>query len=107
MKKYFDVYPRVFYPALILILSFVLVAILGGDPVKNFFTEVTHTVTTYGGWLFILGVNIFIVVCLWAAFGKFGKKRLGGKGAVPEFTMFSWFSMLFSAGMGIGLLYFM
>ena len=106
MKKYFDVYPRVFYPALILILSFVLVAILGGDPVKNFFTEVTHTVTTYGGWLFILGVNIFIVVCLWAAFGKFGKKRLGGKGAVPEFTMFSWFSMLFSAGMGIGLLYF-
>ena len=41
-----------------------------------------------------------------SAFSKYGKHRLGGKHAKPEFTVFSWFAMLFSAGMGIGLLYF-
>ncbi|MEL0308711.1 MAG: BCCT family transporter, partial [Flavobacteriaceae bacterium] len=49
---------------------------------------------------------LFVVICLYIAFSKYGKHRLGGKHAKPEFTVFSWFAMLFSAGMGIGLLYF-
>ena len=77
MKKYFDVYPRVFYPSLILILSFVLVAILGGDPVKNFFTEVTHTVTSYGGWLFILGGKHLYCSLPVGGFWKIWKKAIG------------------------------
>jgi choline/glycine/proline betaine transport protein len=57
------------------------------------------------GWLFILSVNIFVGFCLYMAFGKFGDIRLGGKEAKPEFSTSSWFAMLFSAGMGIGLLF--
>lgn len=106
MKKYFDVYPRVFYPSLVFILGFVLLSIFGGDPVRKFFDKTALTVTESTGWLFILGVNLFVIICLYIAFSKYGKHRLGGKHAKPEFTVFSWFSMLFSAGMGIGLLYF-
>ncbi len=106
MKKHFDIAPRVFYPSLVIILCFVFVAILGGDAVKAIFAQLSQTTTQSTGWLFILGVNIFIVFSLWIAFGKYGKFRLGGPKARPDFTLFSWFSMLFSAGMGIGLLYF-
>jgi len=106
MKKYFDVYPRVFYPSLIFILAFVFLSILGGEPVRVFFDKTAYLVTESTGWLFILGVNLFVVICLYIAFSKYGKHRLGGKHAKPEFTVFSWFAMLFSAGMGIGLLYF-
>ncbi|MCH1471005.1 MAG: BCCT family transporter [Flavobacteriaceae bacterium] len=106
MKKYFDVYPRVFYPSLVFILGFVFLSILGGDEVRHFFSETANLITSQTGWLFVLGVNIFLVFCLYIAFSKHGKQRLGGKSAQPEFSVFSWFSMLFSAGMGIGLLYF-
>lgn len=106
MKKYFDVYPRVFYPSLIIILAFVFVSILGGESFRIVFSELSQQITQTTGWLFIIGVNIFVVFCFWVAFGKYGNKRLGGKKALPEFSLFAWFSMLFSAGMGIGLLYF-
>jgi choline/glycine/proline betaine transport protein len=106
MKKHFDIHPHVFFPSIILILLFVVVAIGGGEPVRLFFEDLTHTITSNFGWLFVLGVNIFLIVSLVIGFGKFGKQRLGGKKAKPEFTLLSWFAMLFSAGMGIGLMYF-
>jgi len=81
-------------------------SIFGGEPVRLFFSEASQWITQSTGWLFILGVNFFIIFCLWLAFGQFGKVRIGGEGAETEFSLFSWFSMLFSAGMGIGLLYF-
>ena len=106
MKKYFDVYPSVFYPSLVIILGFVALSILGGESVKLFFSASSQWITSQTGWMFILGVNIFIIFSLWLAFGKFGSYRIGCDKAKVEFSLFSWFSMLFSAGMGIGLLYF-
>ena len=106
MKKYFDINSKVFYPSIILIIGFILLSIFGGEPVKIFFADAAYLITDYTGWLFILGVNFFVIYCLWIAFGSFGNVRLGGEEAKPEFSLFSWFSMLFSAGMGIGLLYF-
>ena len=70
MKKYFDVYPRVFYPSLIFILAFVFLSILGGEPVREFFDKTAYLVTESTGWLFILGVNLFVVICLYIAFSK-------------------------------------
>ena len=85
MKKYFDVYPRVFYPSLLIILVFVFVSILGGDSFRIAFSDLSKQITETTGWLFIIGVNIFVVFCFWVAFGKYGNKRLGGKKALPEF----------------------
>ena len=106
MKKYFDFHPQVFYPSIVLIIGFIVLSIFGGEPVRLFFSEASQWITQSTGWLFILGVNFFIIFCLWLAFGQYGKVRIGGEGAETEFSLFSWFSMLFSAGMGIGLLYF-
>ena len=106
MKKYFDIHPKVFYPSIVLIIGFILLSIFGGEDVRLFFSEASQLITQSTGWLFILGVNFFIVFCLWLAFGQYGKVRIGGEKAETEFSLFSWFSMLFSAGMGIGLLYF-
>ena len=106
MKKYFDFHPQVFYPSIVLIIGFIVLSIFGGEPVRLFFSEASQWITQSTGWLFILGVNFFIIFCLWLAFGQYGQVRIGGEGAETEFSLFSWFSMLFSAGMGIGLLYF-
>jgi len=58
------------------------------------------------GWFYLLAVNIFIVVLLYFAFSKFGNIKIGGVEAEKEFSDFSWMAMLFSAGMGIGLMFF-
>ncbi|GAB2499134.1 hypothetical protein GCM10008929_19740 [Alkalibacterium psychrotolerans] len=53
----------------------------------------------------IFVANIFIIAALYFAFGRYGSIIIGGKKAKPEFSRFAWYSMLLSAGMGIGLLF--
>ena len=59
-----------------------------------------------GGWAFILAATAFVVFALWLAFSRFGKIRLGTDAEQPEFRTVSWIAMMFSAGMGIGLMFF-
>ena len=54
---------------------------------------------------YLLGVTGILLFCLALAISPFGKIPLGQQGEKPEFSIFSWFSMLFSAGMGIGLIF--
>lgn len=56
-------------------------------------------------WLFVLYSLIALAVCIWAAFSKFGKVRLGGPKAKPLHGRFAWYSMLFACGQGIGLIF--
>src|SRR5690606_41162969 len=65
------------------------------------------------GWLtsnmsgfLLLAANIFVVLCLALIVSPLGKVRLGGKEARPDYTYLGWFSMLFAAGMGIGLMFY-
>jgi len=58
------------------------------------------------GWFYLLSVNVFIVVLLYFALSKYGNIRIGGVEAEKEFSDFAWMAMLFSAGMGIGLMFF-
>lgn len=64
-----------------------------------------ESIATNTGWLFVIVVNFFLFFILYLAFSKYGTVRLGGQDAVPEFSRTGWFSMLFSAGMGIGILF--
>jgi len=104
-KKYFDVDPWVFWPSAILIVFFISITLLVGEPMNQVFASVQGSVSEYGGWLFVLAVNVFLIFAFWVAFSKFGNIRLGGRKAKPEFKRLSWFAMLFSAGMGIGILF--
>src|SRR6201991_230942 len=58
------------------------------------------------GWLFALTASGFVVFVLWLALGKFGSIPLGSDDEEPEFRTISWVAMMFSAGMGIGLMFF-
>jgi choline/carnitine/betaine transport len=63
------------------------------------------TVTTMG-WLFVLTASAFVVFVIWLAVGRFGDIPLGNAAEVPEFSTVSWIAMMFSAGMGIGLMFY-
>ncbi|NJA56299.1 BCCT family transporter [Streptomyces sp. NEAU-H3] len=57
-------------------------------------------------WLFVIAADVFLILSLYLAFGRYGRIRLGGDDARPEFRNFSWIAMMFSAGMGIGLIFY-
>jgi choline/carnitine/betaine transport len=58
------------------------------------------------GWLFVLSSSACVVFVLWLALGRFGSITLGRDGEEPEFRTVPWIAMMFSAGMGIGLMFF-
>lgn len=105
-NKYVDIRNTVFFPAVILLVVFMTITLIVGDPMLVLFDSFKDFVTEKTGWLFILVVNVFIVFCLYLGFSKYGSVRLGGKDATPDFSTSAWFAMLFSAGMGIGLLFY-
>ncbi|WP_319482884.1 BCCT family transporter [uncultured Draconibacterium sp.] len=104
-KKYFDVDGPVFWPAAILIVLFIAVTLIIGQPMNKVFSTIQTSISDYAGWFFVISVNIFLFFVLFIAFSKFGKIKLGGAKAKPEFSKGAWFAMLFSAGMGIGILF--
>ncbi|MBV1779319.1 BCCT family transporter [Paeniglutamicibacter sp. ABSL32-1] len=63
-------------------------------------------VTENTGWFFVSLASFFVVFVLWLALGRFGNIPLGRDGEKPEFRTVSWISMMFSAGMGIGLVFY-
>lgn len=104
-KAYFEVDPWVFWPSSVLIVFFIAITLGVGEPMERVFASIQGSITEYGGWFFVLAVNLFLIFVLAIAFGKFGNIRIGGRNARPEFKKISWFAMLFSAGMGIGILF--
>ena len=99
------VLPAVFYPAAGVILAFVAGAIVFTDTLESGFGQLQGFIASYFGWFYILSVAFFLFFVLWLAFSRYGQIRLGGNDSRPEFTRPTWFAMLFSAGMGIGLLF--
>ena len=63
-------------------------------------------ITGTWGWAFIFGASLFILFLLLLCLSRLGDIRLGDEDEEPEYPFLSWVSMLFAAGMGIGLLYF-
>ncbi|MFP4158783.1 MAG: BCCT family transporter [Desulfobacterales bacterium] len=101
-----DVHPQVFFISAGLIFFFVVITILFQHYVGDIFEQIQSSISEYAGWLFIMTVNVVLVFILVLLAGRFGNIRLGGPDAAPEFSLPGWFAMLFSAGMGIGLLFY-
>ena len=95
----------VFFTSSILIIIGITLTLIFKENAETYFESIQNSVSDFGGWFFVLCVNVFLVFILFIAFSRFGQIRLGGKDAEPEFKTLSWFAMLFSAGMGIGLLF--
>jgi len=77
----------------------------GLSPAIETFNKMTTWIVTNMDWVFILSGNFFVILAIYLAVSKLGRIRIGGLQAKPEFTNFAWYSMLISAGMGIGLMF--
>ncbi|MFI9452284.1 BCCT family transporter [Amycolatopsis sp. NPDC052450] len=69
-------------------------------------TLLNDAVIPYGGWAFVLTASGFVLFAVCLAISRYGRIPLGGDKELPEFRTSSWIAMMFSAGMGIGLMFF-
>lgn len=98
--------PCVFYPASLFIFLIIAFSLIAPDFAKTTFNAVQSSIIENGGWFYILTVAIILITVLYLGFSRFGTITLGLDHATPEFSRLSWFAMLFSAGMGIGLMFY-
>jgi BCCT family betaine/carnitine transporter len=101
-----DIHNRVFAISGLLVVAFVVLTLAFQNQVEPLFTAMRGWLTSNLDWFFISAGNVFVLVCLGLAISPLGKVRLGGTEATPDYTYLGWFSMLFAAGMGIGLMFF-
>lgn len=88
------------------ILGVVAFAAVAPNLLLQAFSALQTIITTYCGWLYVLAMTSFLVFVLWLAVSPYGRIRLGEDDSKPEFSRLTWLAMLFSAGMGIGILFY-
>lgn len=98
--------PPVFFGAAGLIAAFVLFGAIKPKLAGELFGEVQNWIVATFGWYYLLAVAIFLLFSVWLAISSYGNIKLGPDQSQPDYSYTSWFAMLFSAGMGIGLLFF-
>ncbi|WP_296252960.1 BCCT family transporter [uncultured Stenotrophomonas sp.] len=95
----------VFRISIALVALLVLIAGLAPGPFNDVVQAALAQVVRGAGWMYLLIVFLTLSFLLYLAFGRFGSLRIGGEDAEPDFSRASWLSMLFAAGMGIGLVF--
>ena len=96
----------VFIPSVLFIIILMVFTISMPQFANEIFGNTKNFVAEKFGWLYMLSVGIFTLFVLFLAVSPFGKFKLGPDQSKPSYTNLSWFAMLFSAGMGIGLMFF-
>lgn len=96
----------VFGIAAVLMLAFIVWGASSTETLSSVATSVLNGIMNAGGWAFVLAASGFVVFALYLAFSRFGKIPLGRDDEGPEFRTISWIAMMFSAGMGIGLMFY-
>ncbi|MCB1169276.1 MAG: BCCT family transporter, partial [Leptospiraceae bacterium] len=89
-----------------LIFIFVSLGVSMPNTMKDYFGHVQDFIGTNMGWFYILCVGFYVIFVIWLYFSPYGRIRLGPDDEKPQFSYMSWFAMLFSAGMGIGLVFY-
>jgi choline/carnitine/betaine transport len=89
-----------------LTLAFVVWGATATDSLKDASGTMLDGLIHNGGWAFMLAASCFVVFALWLAVSRYGRIHLGTEGEKPEFRTVSWVAMMFSAGMGIGLMFY-
>jgi len=101
-----DLHNPVFFISAVLVIAFVAGTLAFPESANGMLNGAKAWAIEHFDWLFMVSGNIFVLFCIAIAVMPTGKIRLGGQKAKPEFSTLSWFAMLFSAGMGIGLMFY-
>ena len=97
--------PRFIF-SILLISIITAVVSLNSDISESFFLDLQAVLSKYLGWMIIVLANGFVIFAIYLIFTKYKDIRLGGKNAKPTYSYVNWIAMLFSAGLGIGLLFY-
>ena len=101
-----DVHNPVFAVASLTIIGFVVGVLAFRDDAAGAFNGLYAWLTSTFDWVFMGAGNLFVLFCLLLVATPLGRVRLGGPDARPDYSAWSWFAMLFAAGIGIGLMFF-
>lgn len=101
-----DIHNRVFAISALAVIAFVLLTLMFQTQAGPLFSDLRGWLTSALDWFFLSAANVFVVVCLALIVSPLGRVRLGGTLAKPDYSYLAWLSMLFAAGMGIGLMFF-
>ncbi len=96
----------VFGPAAALILLFTAFALIAPNAAETLFGAIQAGIVNTFNWYYVLIAAFFVAFSLFLGFSRYGDIRLGHDDDEPEFSLLSWFSLLFAAGMGIGLVFY-
>lgn len=96
---------NVFWISLLISGLFVLWGVIAPGNLEAITSSVQSFLTAQFGWFYILSVAVFLIFSIYLIFSPYGSMRLGKKTDRPEYNRVTWFAMLFSAGMGIGIIF--
>ena len=102
----FDVHRSVFVISSLTIIAFVAGVLAFRNAAAGAFEALYAWLTSTFDWVFMAAGNVFVLFCLLLLVTPLGRVRLGGPDAKPDYSTWSWFAMLFAAGIGIGLMFF-
>ena len=105
-KRQLQVHPWVFFVSVGVIGAFLVLGAGFPEATGRVFDRIQEFIVTRFGWFYIGAVGFFLLFTIFLFFSPFSKTRLGPDDSEPEYSYGSWFAMLFSAGMGIGLVFF-
>ncbi|ANG64013.1 choline transporter [Marinobacterium aestuarii] len=98
-------HPVMVVGAAVLVLAFVLFTVMNAEYAAALFNGAKSFIASDLAWYYIGVVSFCLFLSVWLIFSRYGDIRLGKDSDRPEFSNFSWFSMLFGAGIGIGILF--
>lgn len=101
-----DMHKGMTLTAALVVLTFVAFTGMNSDLAGKLFGTARSWIESTFGWYYMVTVVFLIAICAYIVFSRHGSIRLGDDDSKPEFSNFAWFSMLFSAGIGIGILFF-
>ncbi|UXR81734.1 BCCT family transporter [Staphylococcus sp. IVB6214] len=96
----------VFLISSIIVFAIVLIGVFIPSQFGDFTNEIKIWITDNLGWYYLILTTVIVFFCIFLIFSPIGKLKLGRPNDKPEFNTISWFAMLFSAGMGIGLVFY-
>lgn len=106
MKKRITFVPAITIPSLTVIIGTALFAGFFPKTLLPVLNDIKAWIFNEMSWFFVMSISIFIIFLVFLAASKYGTIRLGADDSQPEYSFFSWMAMLFSAGLGIGLMFF-
>lgn len=105
-RSWYKINPPVFFGSAGVIVLFVIFTLLSPERAAEIFGSIQGWIAGHVGWFYILSVATFLLFVIFLGVSRFGTIKLGPDHSEPDYTYTSWFAMLFSAGMGIGLMFF-